>query len=173
MALVIREMCPNDRQEVQALLHAAGGDDSAEQEGPPPAEKILHEGSTLSLIACEQGKIVAAMVCDRHGQCGYFHHLPEKAQSQSRDDIAKALVDKTMLKLNARGVGKFRIDLPQGAMGHPLWDEMKWGAAITLSSSDETAQPIGEATQVVEEAAQAAVEPVLETGPVIEPQPDP
>ena len=180
MALVIREMCPGDRQEVQALLRAAEGDDSTEQEGSPPAEKILQERSPLGLVACEEGKIIAAMVCDRDGQCGFLHHLPEKDQSQSRDDIAKALIDKTMLKLNARGVGKFRIDLPQGAMGRPLWDEVKWGNASTPDSSGETAtaateqatQAVEQATAAIEDIAQVTVEPALETAPITDPQPD-
>lgn len=171
MGLVIREMCPGDRQEVQALLAAAKSDQPGSEGQPQAAEKIVQQGSVMGLVACEEGKIVAAMICNKDGQSGYLCQLSE-AQSQPRGDIAKALINKTMLKLNARGVGKFRVDQPVTGSQPSFWDEVKWGDAGAPDQSDQATEqreeplPGSEAEPELEPEADVETQPDVEVGPV-------
>ena len=101
------------------------GDDQAAQDDAPQPMVSLSSSSLLSLVARYENQIVAAIICDLDGKCGYVHQK-DLSDQELQDQIIRALVDKAARKLNSRGVTRCRINLPHNTKEHPLWEAAKW-----------------------------------------------
>ncbi len=142
MPIEISEMRPSDRQEVAQLLETSANPPSetsqlqnaSEPSGdtpPPPAadnpikNPMFRCDNVLSLVAREEGQLVGVILCRRDGIQGHLHNVTV-APSHKTTDLDKALIDKALGKLNARGSNKTRIKLPTGPEHAPFWDVVKW-----------------------------------------------
>jgi len=136
MAVDIIEMQPHDRPDVEALLLSApaqgqsSGDADSSQEAAISAGEYNGSPSecnnVLSLVAREDGKLVGVVLCGHDDQEGFLHRLTLAASHQD-GDLEQALVNKALLKLNAWGAMKTRIQLPPSDKQHLFWESVKWG----------------------------------------------
>jgi len=119
----ISEIRPDDRSEVDALIGAENHDNGA-------ATGNTNLGATqcrsvLSLVARDERKIVGAILCHQDDNRGYIHQLMISDPPQY-PDLAKALVDKALLKLNAQGTHRCRIHLSEDSDKSLFWEAVKW-----------------------------------------------
>ncbi len=125
MSVEVSEMRPDDYPHVEALLQPTGGDGQAAQDGTSNSTSILNSASLLGLVARYENEIVAAIICDLEGKCGYVHQK-DLSDQELQDRITRSLVEKVTRKLNARGITRCRINLPHNTKEHPLWETAKW-----------------------------------------------
>ncbi len=121
----ISEIRPGDYQDIEALMRGDLADDPAQEDAHHPMAWFPRCRSVLSLVAHDEGKVVGAIVCYDDPQQGYLHQLAI-AQSHRHGDLAQALVNKALRKLNAHGSHKCRLSLPQDTEQAPFWEAVKW-----------------------------------------------
>ena len=125
MPVELSELRPNDYDEIIVLWKRT---DNRTLDDDTLAS--LHSGShpfnsVLSLVAREQGEMIGAILCEMRGSEGCLHHMAIR-QTHLDTGLSKLLVDKALLKLNARGIHRCRIRLAQGTQPKPFWDATRW-----------------------------------------------
>lgn len=161
----IREIRPGEYQEVESLIHADQQGDSGQEEAGQAIVCFARCQSVLSLVAHDGGQVVGAVVCYWDPQQGYLYELAV-AESHRQSDLAKALVDKALRKLNAQGTHKCRIRLSHDTDQYPFWDAVRWTDRPEL-----TKQPVPSSAVIDRLVAQATGAP--ESGDDPKPQPGP
>ncbi len=118
----IREMMPDDLEPVVHLLRGRE-DGEPKGEGNERANQVgLSRAAGIHLIAERDGRIVGFLRCRYDGQ---IEHLvvPDAAQQQA---IARALVDKALLKMRSLHVGRCQIRLPGAEAQRQFWAAARW-----------------------------------------------
>ena len=124
MAYEISELRSDDYDELAQLWQ------SIEDAGPIPFEsgsalaRFLQEHRGLSVVAREDGGIVAAVLCCLDDDGGCTNRLAVHPTHKD-NELPRLLFDKALLKLAARGIHRFRIHLPDDR-DHSFWDSVKW-----------------------------------------------
>ena len=137
MRLEVREMRPEERQDVEVILL-----DENTVGAIPVGESVeggidLTSKSTLSLVACLNELIVGGILCNRTDACGYVYHLPLGNELAQRW-VVKSLIDKALRRLHAVGIKKCRICLISNHENATSdWGYLKW-----RSRSDFSGTPI-------------------------------
>lgn len=121
MAIAIRKLLPHDHDEVLALLA-----DSRPQKSAPASPQELSKRTDLSLVARDNGKVVAAALCVPV-EGGYQY---EVAVTKSHRDtpLIRQIVDKVLLKLLAVGVGRCNIQIIERNSENEFWESAVWVA---------------------------------------------
>ena len=125
MSIQVSELRPEDYEEVAELLseHAPSALSMEEMMGMTTGQCPFN--SVLSLVAREDHKIIAAILCKRDPVQGYVQHLAV-VEPHRNDAFVKLLMDKALLKLNARGVHKCRVMLNAASQPQPFWEMVSW-----------------------------------------------
>ena len=127
MSVQVSELRPDDYEEVAELLQeeAPAALTMDELMGMTTGKSPFN--SVLSLVAREDRKVVAAILCKREPVHGYVHHLAV-VESRRDDAFVKLLMDKALLKLNARKIHKCRVMLNTSSQPQPFWETVSWFA---------------------------------------------
>lgn len=118
MSIEIRELRPDEHEQVLALWSSDAGDDH------PDAAALLGRHAWLSVAAQHEGKIVGVVLCARdHG--GYRHHVII-SKTHCTALLARQMLDKALMKLFAAGERRCSIRLPDGEQHAAFWETVAW-----------------------------------------------
>ena len=124
MRLEVREIHPDEQEAVQAMLQdrVTGQPSGTDPSAPTPD---LAQ-ATLCIVACLEDQMIGAILCTQETPSGHVYHLPINNPAAQRW-IVKSLVDKALLRLNAQGVRRYRIQMPTQDDAKAHWENFKWG----------------------------------------------
>ena len=125
MAVELSELRPGDYEQVVELWQEAGADGLSMEDMTALACGQSPFDSVISLIARDGGKLVAAILCRYDKQQGYLYSLAILEPYRNNETV-KMMVDKSLLKLSARGVHKCRIPLDDPDPQAPFWHTVSW-----------------------------------------------
>jgi ribosomal protein S18 acetylase RimI-like enzyme len=92
----------------------------------------LERNPDLSLVARSGGRVIGALLAGHDGRRGYLHHLAV-APEYRRQGIGTALVDASLARLAAAGIGKCHIFLfHQNDDGQAFWASAGWSLRTDL-----------------------------------------
>jgi len=125
--IVIRAMTLRDYEAVLALWRATpgirlyGDDDSR-----PAIARYLRRNRGLSWVACQEGRIVGAVLVGHDGRRGGLYHLAV-APSCRRHGVGRALVAAGLRALAAQRIGKCNIFvMGSNRSGLHFWQRGGW-----------------------------------------------
>ena len=125
----IRELMPDDLEPVKALLRQRGGSDAGRSPQPSDtaAAAQLRPGcfsrhAGIRLVAEHDGRIVGFLLCRYSGQ---IEHLVV-SDTAGAQDVARALVDKAMLKMRSMHIGRCQIHLSGDETQRHFWAGARW-----------------------------------------------
>jgi N-acetylglutamate synthase len=123
----ISEMKIKDYDEVIKLWQSTEGMGLHKQmDSRKGIAKYLRRNPGLSLVACDNKKIVGTVLCGHDGRRGILYHLAV-APSYREKGIAKELVNKAMLKLAALGMARCTIHtFAKNYAGRKFWKHIGW-----------------------------------------------
>ena len=131
MTYILRDMTPADYSQATALWQASEGVRSAETR-----EEIvmyLDRNPGLSVVAEDEGKLVAAVMGGHDGRRGYFYHLAVAA-SHRRRGIARAMLDRSLSRLTALGIRRASVYLiDENQAGREFWLRLGWHERVELT----------------------------------------
>jgi len=126
MRFALRPMTIRDYAEVIHLWQSAEGVHAGEDDSRRSISSFLRRNPGMSLVAQDGRQLVGAVLCGHDGRRGYLHHLAV-APSHRREGIGRALVERCLAKLHARGVRKCRILVLSGnRRGRAFWRALGW-----------------------------------------------
>lgn len=146
MPMEISEMRPDDFEEVVSLFqdivaaeHADNQGDDSSIDTDQPLDPVLdhtasYQESILSLVVRDEGKLIAAILCNHDQEQGYTHRLAV-AGSHRQSPIVKTLVDKALRKLNSNGINTYRLFQAVGIEQQPFWEAVRWVDCPDLSKT--------------------------------------
>lgn len=118
MAVEIRELRPDDHDNVRALWQGHSGEQS-------DLQQLLSRQTGLSVIACQEGGVIGTVLCLYDGH-DYQHHVAVGAD-QADGKLAQEMVDKAVRRFLADGRKKCHIHLTgQSDMNDEFWQVVKW-----------------------------------------------
>lgn len=125
----IRELMPDDLEPVMALLRQRSGSETGQSPQSPDttAAAQLRPGcfsrhAGIRLVAERDGQIVGFLLCRYNGQ---IEHLVVSDAAGSQD-VARALVDKAMLKMRSMHIGRCQILLSGDEVQRHFWAGARW-----------------------------------------------
>ncbi len=98
-------MTAEDYDEVFRLWESAEGVGLTDADSRDGVEKYLGRNPGMSLVACQDGQIIGAILAGHDGRRGYLHHLAV-APPHRRQGIGSALVRECLARLAAAGIQK-------------------------------------------------------------------
>jgi len=88
--------------------------------------KYLRRNPGLSLVACDNKKIIGAILCGHDGRRGHLYHLAV-AQPYRKKKIGKALVNQALSKLASIGINRCTIcAFTKNRAGRRFWKHTGW-----------------------------------------------
>jgi ribosomal protein S18 acetylase RimI-like enzyme len=141
--VIIRELVPDDYDDVIALWRASEGVTirDADERQPLSAYLMRHHG--LSFVAVDDGVIVGSTLCGTDGRRGYLQHVAV-AKSHRRRGIATALVERSISALAERGIDKCHLMvLTDNVDAQAFWSRIGWKerSEIRLMSFTTSGKP--------------------------------
>lgn len=150
MSVSIRPMSPQDYDEVVALWQASEGVGLNEADEREPVAAYLRRNAGLSLVACDDRKIVGAVLCGHDGRRGYLHHLAV-AQAFRCQGIGRRLVEQCLAGLGSQGILRCHIFLyVDNHAGAGFWRKLGWTERSELKILTK-AIPVRESGRSVDE----------------------
>ena len=132
MAVDIAEMTIGDYDAVVALWESVEGVGLSDADSEEGMEKYLERNPGMSFVARDGGAIVGAVLCGHDGRRGYLHHLAV-AESQRRQGIGRALVERCISALRSIGIQKCNIIVFVGNdEGLRFWKADGWNDRLDL-----------------------------------------
>ncbi len=126
MKLETREMTAGDYDEVFRLWESAEGVGLTDADSKEGVETYLNRNPGLSLVACQEGQIVGAILGGHDGRRGYLHHLAV-AQKHRRQGVGSALVRECLARLAASGIHKCHAWVYQkNEEAQAFWRKIGW-----------------------------------------------
>lgn len=127
MSYKIRKMNGRDCKAVFALWRATEGiglDDDCDT--PRGLARYLKRNPGLSFVACDEDRLVGAVLSGHDGRRGYLHHLAV-AGTHRRRGIGRALVARCLRSLAKQRIPKCNIFLfVSNAGGRAFWRHNGW-----------------------------------------------
>jgi N-acetylglutamate synthase len=105
MGVEIRAMAAGDLESVIALWRSSPGIGMNESDSAPQLRQFLARNPRLSLVAADEQRIVAAVLCGHDGRRGCLYHLVVSPEYRQRG-LGTQLVDRCLAGLAAEGVLK-------------------------------------------------------------------
>ena len=123
----IREMTMEDFEEVHALwmgIHGFGIrsiDDSKEG-----VERFIRRNPTTSMVACENDRIIGAILCGHDGRRGCLYHVCVQ-EDYRKQGIGQKMVEACLAALKREHVNKVNlIAFKKNDIGNHFWQGMGW-----------------------------------------------
>src|SRR5438034_8157863 len=110
MKPVLSSMTEGHLEAVLALWSETEGVGLNESDTPERLILYLNRNPGLSLVACDDRRIVGAVLCGHDGRRGYLHHLVVAPDCRQRG-LGRQLVAKCLASLQAIGIPKCNIFL--------------------------------------------------------------
>lgn len=137
MEVTIRSMTIEDYPAVKTLWQSIRGfgirsiDDSEEGVG-----RFLVRNPGISVVACQGGEIVGAILCGHDGRRGCLYHVCVKEKCR-RQGIGKAMVVFCMEALKEEQINKVSlIAFTKNDVGNAFWKEIGWTKRKDLNYYD-------------------------------------
>jgi ribosomal protein S18 acetylase RimI-like enzyme len=122
----IRPMTISDYDAVIELMSATPGVSLRDADSRESTGRYLDRNPGLSFVAEIDDRIVGCVMCGHDGRRGYLQHLLI-LPGHRRKGIGKALVDRSLTKLEALGIRKSHIDVfKTNKLGASFWQAMGW-----------------------------------------------
>jgi len=121
----MRVMRLEDYEELVAFWAGKEGVELNESDEREASGRYLVRNEGLSLVVREEGgKIVGAILCGHDGRRGYLHHLAVEEGYRGKG-IARAMVEKCLENLKARGVPRCNVFyFAENVKGRAFWERM-------------------------------------------------
>jgi N-acetylglutamate synthase len=119
-------MTVDDLPSVLALWAATAGVGLNESDTPDGLTAYLDRNPQLSLVARDDSRIIAAVLCGHDGRRGYLHHLAV-APDFRRQGLGRKMVDNCLAALRNLGILKCNIFLfADNDSGAKFWTGGNW-----------------------------------------------
>jgi ribosomal protein S18 acetylase RimI-like enzyme len=106
VAIVVFE--PRHIAEARALWTACEGVGLSDADEPHVLESFLARNPGLSLLALQQGRVVATVLCGHDGRRGLIHHLVV-APTCRRQGVGRLLLNRGLATLASAGIQKAHL----------------------------------------------------------------
>jgi ribosomal protein S18 acetylase RimI-like enzyme len=119
-------MVPTDHAQVASLWGEAEGVGVSAADSSSGVARFLARNPGLSLVAEEDGRVVAAVLCGHDGRRGYISHLVV-AEPQRRRGVATEMVRRCIVALGKLGIEKCHLFVFRGnTSAAAFWRETGW-----------------------------------------------
>jgi ribosomal protein S18 acetylase RimI-like enzyme len=126
VSVKIRGMAPSDHDEVAALWRETDGVGVTAADSRSGVSRFLSRNPGLSLVAEEDGRLVAAVLCGHDGRRGYISHLVV-AEPQRRRGVATEMVQECLRALRNSGIEKCHLFVfRHNESAASFWRETGW-----------------------------------------------
>jgi ribosomal protein S18 acetylase RimI-like enzyme len=126
MGVTIRTMTRNDYHEVAALWGNTKGVGLSGADSQGGISDFLRRNDGLSLVAEDDDRIVAAVLCGHDGRRGYISHLVV-ADPHRRSGVATEMVERCIAALADAGIEKCHLFVLQGNdSAASFWRQTGW-----------------------------------------------
>jgi ribosomal protein S18 acetylase RimI-like enzyme len=111
-------------------MEGIGLDDDCDS--PRGLARYLKRNVGLSFVACDEGRLVGAVLSGHDGRRGYLHHLAV-APTHRKRGIGKALVERCLRALAKQQIAKCNIFLfESNASARLFWQRNRWNLRTDL-----------------------------------------
>jgi ribosomal protein S18 acetylase RimI-like enzyme len=128
---MLRDMTPADYDQAVRLWHSSEGVRSAETR--EELNCYLDRNPGLSVVAEENGQLVAAVMGGHDGRRGYFYHLAV-AGSHRRQGIARAMLQRSLARMKSEGIRRASVFVvTTNQQGQQFWQRLGWRERTDLT----------------------------------------
>jgi N-acetylglutamate synthase len=132
MSIQITEMTTTDYDDVVAFWKEQDGVGLNEADGREQMAGYLSRNQGMSLVARDEGKVVAAILCGHDGRRGYLHHLAVAGPHRGRG-IGTSLVERCLERLGREGIAKCNVFVfGDNCDGEEFWKAIGFKARTDL-----------------------------------------
>ena len=143
MSVVIREMTMRDYGEVLALWRTSKGVGLSDADSEESIASYLHRNPGLSFVARDGKHLVGCVLCSHDGRRGYIHHLAV-SESQRRQGLGRALVERCLSALRRDGIDKCHIFVfADNRDTIAFWKSIGWTQRVELVMMSQYTEKIG------------------------------
>jgi putative acetyltransferase len=133
MPVTIKEMTPDDYDEVLALWQASEGIGLSDADSREGISAFLARNPGLSLVAWDGEALAGAVLCGHDGRRGYLHHLAVAAAYRCRG-IGHALARECLDRLGKRGIQKCHLFVfRDNRDALAFWEKTGWSIRTDLT----------------------------------------
>lgn len=88
--------------------------------------RFLKRNPNTSFVACEDGRLIGAILCGHDGRRGYIYHTTVLPQYR-KQGVASALIEKAEESLQKEGVTRVCLNVMEtNASGKAFWQNRGW-----------------------------------------------
>lgn len=132
--MTVREMTPGDYDGVAELWSDAPGVGLTGADSRGGVTSFLDRNPGFSLVALDEGKIVAAVLCGHDGRRGYVSHLAV-ANPHRRHGLATELVERCLGLLREAGIEKCHLFVFHGnEKARAFWMDTGWSERTDIAA---------------------------------------
>ena len=132
--MTVREMTPGDYDDMVRLWSGARGVGLTSTDSKDGVTSFLDRNPGLSLVALDEGRIVAAVLCGHDGRRGYVSHLAV-ADPHRRRGLATELVERCIGLLREAGIEKCHLLVLHGnENARAFWRDTGWTERTDIST---------------------------------------
>jgi N-acetylglutamate synthase len=125
-SLSISAMEMSDYEPVMQLWSVTPGIGLSSADSRDKIALYLERNPGFSLVARQDGEIVAALLCGHDGRRGFIHHLAVREKHRKKG-LGKEMVRRCLRKLRDAGLEKCHIFiLADNADGYGFWSRLGW-----------------------------------------------
>lgn len=133
MTISIREMTIQDYDAILALWRVSDGIGLSSADTRDNIARYLERNPGFSVVACDDGRLVGAVLGGHDGRRGFLHHLAVYAQYR-RQGIGRRLVEESLAALEDAGINKCHIFVYSGNDDAiAFWSRIGWTERIELT----------------------------------------
>ncbi len=122
----IRPMEHNDYRRVIALWGSCQAIGLSDADTEPSIRQFLDRNPGMSFVACEDDRLVGAVLCGYDGRRGYIHHLAVHPTHRRRG-IGRNLVAQCLAALAQRNIQKCHLFIfRDNRVGMMFWQDEGW-----------------------------------------------
>ena len=126
MTVTIRPMTIEDYDEVLPLWKSSEGVVVSDADFRESIDRYLARNRSLSLVAHDEGLLVATALCGHDGRRGFIYHLAVRKEYR-RKGIGRRLVEKCLESLSQENIEtSFIFLLDNNREGLAFWEKLHW-----------------------------------------------
>ncbi len=126
MQIDIFEFTMSYYEKVITLWRSCDGIGLSDADSKDNLSAYLKRNSSLSFVAENRNKVIAAVLCGHDGRRGYLHHLAVHPDFRHRG-IGRSLVDKCIAALQRIGIQKCHLFIfNSNTAGIRFWEQIGW-----------------------------------------------
>jgi ribosomal protein S18 acetylase RimI-like enzyme len=134
MGITVSPMIAEDLDTVLALWAATEGVGLNESDTPDHLRAYLERNPSLSMVARDGTKLVAAILCGHDGRRGYLNHLAVAPEYRNRG-LGTQIVETCLASLSALGILRCNIFVyVDNERGERFWTRGGWAARSDLKT---------------------------------------